>query len=95
MIKIRYDGKFKSNLLQRRKRVIRISISKIIKINPRIKNWRENGGRLVKMFSIPHSNGKALVKFFLGSSLRMIGRIKNKMLMTSVHLNVMICVIIS
>jgi len=45
--------------------VIRISMSKTIKMRPRIKNCKEKGGRLMKMFSIPHSKGKALGKFLL------------------------------
>jgi len=93
--KIRYEGKFRSSLLQSKKRVIRISISKTIKIRPKIKNCREKGGRLIKTFSIPHSKGKALDKFLLFFSFRRIGKTKNKTLMIKVHLKVKICVIIN
>lgn len=59
-IKIRYEIRLMSILLYTRNNVIKISMSKIIKISPKIKNCNENGGRLVKTFSIPHSNGRVL-----------------------------------
>jgi len=74
--------------------VIRISMSKTIKIRPRIKNCREKGGRLMKMFSIPHSKGKALGKFLLFFFFRRMGRARNRTLIINVHLKVKICVII-
>jgi hypothetical protein len=75
--------------------VIRISISKIMKIRPRMKNWSEKGGRLIKTFSIPHSNGIALAIFLFVSSFRRIGKIKNKAPIIRVHLRVKICVIMN
>jgi len=75
--------------------VIRISISKMIKIKPKIKNCSEKGGRLIKMFSIPHSNGNALDIFLFLSSFSKIGKLKNKIPIIKVHLRVKICVIIS
>jgi len=66
-----------------------------MKIKPRIKNWSEKGGRLIKIFSIPHSKGRALDKFLLFLSFVKIGKIKNKILMTKVHPRVKICVIIN
>jgi len=82
-------------LLQRRNKVIKISISKTIKIKPKIKNCREKGGRLIKIFSIPHSKGRALDKFLLFLSFDRIGKIRNRILIIKVHLKVKICVIIN
>ena len=81
--------------MQSRNRVIKISISKMMKIKPKMKNWRENGGRLIKMFSIPHSKGIALGRFLLFFSFKRIGSSKNKILIISVHPKVKICVTIN
>ena len=93
-INVKYKGKEASILLFNKNKVIKISISKIIKINPKMKNCKEKGGRLVKMFSIPHSNGKFLVKFLLFSSFKRIGNKRKRAPITVVRTKVIICVII-
>jgi hypothetical protein len=70
-------------------------MSKTMKIRPKMKNWRENGGRLIKIFSIPHSKGIALDKFLLFFSFKRTGSSRNKILIIRVHPRVKICVIIN
>lgn len=88
VMKTRYDIRLISILLYTRNRVIKISISKIIKISPKIKNCNEKGGRLVKIFSIPHSNGRVLGKFLLFFSFKIMGSMMNTIPMIKVHLRV-------
>lgn len=59
-----------------------------------MKNCKEKGGRLVKMFSIPHSNGNLLDKFLLLFSFSKTGKPKNTIPMISVQERVKIWLII-